>query len=118
MPSRPPRQDATQKREQLSRSKEALARAIRANQSHEKLLRAAEQYCTAHLAYLKARLYWANEALIVATAGMDPGGSRRAKAVTAQSDIERLESEIATWSGKSAEDVLRESGPASRRQTT
>jgi len=111
MPSRPPRQDATQKRERLSRSKAALVRVIRANQSHEKKLRAAEEYRQAYLAYLKAKLHWANEALIVGTAGLRSVGNLRAKAasVTAQSDIERLQSEIAAWSGKSAEDVLHQS---------
>ena len=112
MPWRPPRHDSTKKREQLSRSKEALIRVIRANQSNEKKLRAAEEYRTAYLYYLKAKLYWANEALIVGTANLGRGvGNLRAKAasVTAQSDIERLESEIAKWSGKSAEDVLHES---------
>lgn len=85
---------------------------IRTNQSHEKKLRAAEEYRTAYVSYLKAKLHWANEALIVGTASLGGGvGNVRAKAasVTAQSDVERLESEIATWSGKSAEDVLNES---------
>jgi hypothetical protein len=115
MPSRAPRHDASKKREQLSRSKEALVRVIRGNQSHEKQVRAAEEYRTAYLSFLKAKLHWANEALIARTASLSRGaGNLRAKAasVTAQSDIERLESEIATWSGKSAEDVLRESGLA------
>jgi hypothetical protein len=112
MPSRAPRQDASKKREQLFRSKEALLRVIRADQSQEKKLRAAEAYRTAYLSFLKAKLHWANEALIAGTASLSRGaGNIRAKAasVTAQSDIERLESEITTWSGKSAEDVLHES---------
>lgn len=115
MPSRAPRQDASKKREQLSRSKEALVRVIRGNQSHERKVRAAEEYRTAYLSFLKAKLHRANEALIVGAASLSRGaGNLRAKAasVTAQSDIERLESEIAIWSGKSAEDVLHESGLA------
>jgi hypothetical protein len=115
MPSRAPRHDASKKREQLARSKEALLRLIRTDQSHEKKLRAAEEYRTAYLSFLKAKLHWANEALIAGTASLSRGaGNLRAKAagVTAQSDIERLESEIGAWSGKSAEDVLHESGLA------
>ena len=115
MPSRAPRQDASKKREQLSRSKEALVRVIRANESHEKKLSAAEEYRTTYLSFLKAKLHWAKEALIVGTASLGRGaGNLRAKAasVTSQSDIERLESEIAAWSGKSAEEVLHESGVA------
>ena len=112
MPSRAPRHDATKKREQLSRSKEALVRAVRANQPHEKLVRAAEEYRTVYLSFLKAKLHWVSEAQLVGNAMLGKrAGNLRAKAasVNAQSDVERLESEIAAWSGKSAEDVLHES---------
>lgn len=115
MPSRAPRQDASKKREQLSRSKEALIRAIRGNQSHEEKVRAAETYRAAYLSFLKAKLHWAEEALIVGAASLGRGaGNLRAKAasVTAQSDIERLKAEIARWAGKSAEDVFHDSGLA------
>ena len=115
MPSRAPRQEASKKREQLSRSKDALVRAVRGDQSNEKKVRAAEAYRAAYLSFLKAKLHWANEALIVGTANLNrEAGNLRANAAsaTAQSDIERLESEIARWSGKSAEDVLHEVGLA------
>lgn len=115
MSSRVPRQDASKKRDQLARSKEALVRVIRANESHEKKLGAVEEYRTAYLSFLKAKLHWANEALVVGAAGLGRrAGNLRAKAasVTAQSDMERLESEIAAWSGKPAEEVLHESGVA------
>ena len=115
MPSRAPRHDATKKREQLSQRKKALLRAIRAQQSHAKMLDAAEEYRASQLSYLKAKLHWANEALIVDSASLGKGvGNLRAKAagVTAQSDVERLGSEIASWSRKSAEDVLREASLA------
>jgi len=115
MPSYVPRQDAAKKREQLSRRKEALARAIQKNQSREVVLRAAEKYRTSYLSFLKAKLHWAKEALIVGTAGRgkDAGSGRlKAASVMAQSDVDRLESEVAEWSAKSAEDVLRELGLA------
>ena len=111
MPSRAPRHEATEKREQLSRRKEALVRAIRTRQSQEKVLLAAEKYRTANLSFLKAKLYWANEELIVAGRGVSKLEAEAAS-VTVKSNIERLETEIASWSGKSAEDVLRESALA------
>ncbi|APV48606.1 hypothetical protein BWI17_02240 [Betaproteobacteria bacterium GR16-43] len=115
MPSHGPRQDATKKREQLSRRKEALTRAIQENQSREVVLRAAEEYRTSYLSFLKAKLHLAKEALVVGTVNLGKNaGSLRLKAasVTAQSDVDRFESEIAKWSAMSMEDVLHEQGPA------
>ena len=115
MPSHVPRRDATRKREQLSRTREALLRAIQEKQSPDKLLRAAEKYRASHVSFLKAKLHWASEALIVGSVNLGKGaGSLRLKAAsaTAQSDAGRLESEIATWSGMSPEDVLHETGSA------
>ena len=113
MPSHVPRVDATKKRAQLSRRKKALISAIRENRSHEDILRAAEDYRTSYLSFVKAKLHWAREARIVGTARLGKGaGSLRLKAASAaaQSDVDRLESQLAAWSAKSAEDVLHESG--------
>jgi hypothetical protein len=61
VPSNPPRKDTTKKREQLSKREQELKHAIRVGYTGQRLVRAVENFRSAQLSLLKAKLYWAKD---------------------------------------------------------
>ena len=64
MPSEVPRNNATKKREQLTRREQELVHALRSGVSRERLVQVVEEVRAAQLSLLKAELYWTEDARV------------------------------------------------------
>ena len=82
-------------------------RAISSGMPQPKLLAEAEKYKAAYISLLKAKLHWANDAVMVGT-----GGTNTQRAAIAQSQIDIINIEIEEWTNKSAQELLGEAGVA------